>query len=157
MQGGVFLLAAGDFLTVRNDSYLNVKCRKRVPQPMGVTTDNFSSFSSQRKRFVADTSRNATLFLKKNPERPSGVRFFSEKFLAASSPNLKRSFRKKREKIGRAAQCGRHRKRLPSSGVLLHPLAGRRSPSKLRREWVCGCERIERRRVCGYGQEEAEN
>ena len=28
-------------------------------------------------------------FSKKNPERPSGVRFFSEKFLAASSPNLK--------------------------------------------------------------------
>lgn len=75
-------------------------------------------------------------FSEKNPERPSGVRFFFEKFLAASSPKLKRSFRKKREKIGRAAQCGRHRKRLPSSGVLLHPLAGRRSPSKLRREWV---------------------
>lgn len=28
-------------------------------------------------------------FSKKNPERPSGVRFFSEKFLAASSPNLR--------------------------------------------------------------------
>lgn len=35
MQGGVFLLSAGDFSTLRNDSYLNVKCRKRVPQPMG--------------------------------------------------------------------------------------------------------------------------
>lgn len=65
MQEGVFLLSAGNFSMLRNDSYLNVKCRKRVPQPMGVTTDNFSSFSSQRKSFGADTSRNATLFFGK--------------------------------------------------------------------------------------------
>ena len=67
MRGGVFLLSASDFPKGANDSYLDAKCRKRMPQPMGVTTDNFSSFSSQRKSFGADTSRNATLF----PEKKS--------------------------------------------------------------------------------------
>ena len=39
-------------------------------------------------------------FPKKNPERPSGVRFFSEKFLAASSPYIKGLFGKKEKKWG---------------------------------------------------------
>ena len=65
MQGGVFLLSAGDVPMLWNDSYLDLKRRNRVPQPLGVTTDNFSSFSSQRKSFGADTSRNAMLFFVK--------------------------------------------------------------------------------------------
>lgn len=35
MQGGVFLMSAGDFPEGEDDSYLNLKCCKRMPQPMG--------------------------------------------------------------------------------------------------------------------------
>lgn len=104
MQGGVFLLSAGDFSTLRNDSYLNVKCRKRVPQPMGgcaVIMGSIVPFVGMDygvfSLLFLHKGRDSVLihqgpfhyFSKKNPERPSGVRFFSEKFLAASSPNLR--------------------------------------------------------------------
>ncbi|WP_330942099.1 hypothetical protein [Bacteroides sp. MSB163] len=45
-------------------------------------------------------------FSEKNPERPSGVRFFSEKFLAASVPNIKGLFRKKEKKLGGLRSVG---------------------------------------------------
>lgn len=88
------MLSAGDFWKCGNCRYLDVKCRKRMPQHMGGCvvigagcdtvcrgreSHYFSSFSSRRKILGADTSRIATLFPEKNPERPFGAcGFFRE-------------------------------------------------------------------------------
>lgn len=104
IQESFFRQLADDFPMYRNDSYLHVKYRKRMPQPMGGCAVIMGStvplvgmdygvfsllFLHKERDSVLIHQGTLRYFSEKNPERPSGVRFFSEKFLAASSPNLK--------------------------------------------------------------------
>lgn len=72
MQGGFFLLSADDFPEGENDSYLNLKCRKRMPQLVGgnaILSFDYGVFSllflhKDRLR-PADNQEPLALFLKK--------------------------------------------------------------------------------------------